>query len=54
MAKVKALIDLKEADIKEKGEYNVDSITLVAYDNEGNKMENIEVVPNKISAKLTV
>ncbi len=54
VAKVKALIDLKEADIKEKGEYNVDSITLVAYDNEGNKMENIEVVPNKISAKLTV
>ena len=54
VAKVKALIDLKAADITEKGEYTVDSITLVAYDNEGNKMTNIEVVPNKISAKLKV
>ena len=51
---VKALIDLKAADIKEKGEYTVDSVTLVAYDNEGNKMENIEVVPNKVSATLKV
>ena len=54
VAKVKALIDLKAADITEKGEYNVDSVTLVAYDNEGNKMSNIEVVPNKIKAKLKV
>lgn len=54
VAKVKALIDLKAASITEKGEYDVDSVTLVAYDNEGNKMENIEVVPNKVKAKLTV
>jgi len=54
VAKVKALIDLKAAAITEKGEYTVDSVTLVAYDNEGNKMDNIEVVPNKVSAKLTV
>lgn len=54
VSEVKALIDLKAADITEKGEYTVDSVTLVAYDNEGNKMENIEVVPNKVSATLTV
>lgn len=54
VAKVKALIDLKKAGITEKGEYDVDSVTLVAYDNEGNKMENIEVVPNKVSAKLKI
>ena len=54
VAQVKALIDLKAAAITEKGEYTVDSVTLVAYDNEGNKMENIEVVPNKVSAKLKV
>lgn len=54
VAKVKALIDLKAAAITEKGEYTVDSVTLVAYDNEGNKMDNIEVVPNKVSAKLKV
>ena len=54
VAKVKALIDLKKAGITEKGEYNVDSVTLVAYDNEGNRMENIEVVPNKVSAKLKI
>lgn len=54
VSKVKALIDLKAAAITEKGDYTVDSVTLVAYDNEGNKMENIEVVPNKVSAKLKV
>ena len=32
----------------------MDSIVLVAYDNEGNRLSNVEIVPGKISASVTV
>ena len=54
VANVKALIDLEKAGLTSKGEFTVDSITLVAYDNEGNKVPNVEIVPNKISANIKV
>ena len=54
VANVKALIDLEKAGLTSKGEFTVDSITLVAYNNEGNKVENVEIVPNKISANIKV
>lgn len=54
IANVKALIDLEKAGLTSKGEYTVDSITLIAYDNEGNKVKNIEIVPNNISANIKV
>lgn len=54
IANVKALIDIEAAGLVSKGEYTVDSITLVAYDNEGNKVKNVEMVPNKISANIKV
>ena len=37
-----------------KGEYKVDSIKLVAYDNDGNKIKNVEMVPNKLNANIIV
>lgn len=54
VANVKALIDLEKAGLTSKGEFTIDSITLVAYDNEGNKVKNVEIVPNKISANIKV
>lgn len=54
VANVKALIDLEKAGLTSKGEFTVDSITLVAYDTEGNKVPNVEIVPNKISANIKV
>lgn len=54
IAKVKALIDLQAADLKEKGSFTVDSNILVAYDSSGNIIDNIEIVPAKISASVTV
>lgn len=54
IATVKALIDLKAANLTEKGTFTVDSIVLVAYDNEGNRLSNVEIVPGKISASVTV
>jgi len=54
ISNVKALIDVEAASLKNKGEYTVDSIKLVAYDQNGNKVNNVEMVPNSLSAKLKV
>ena len=54
ISNVKALIDISKAGLTNKGEYDVDSITLVAYDNNGNKVKNVEMVPNKLTAKVKV
>lgn len=54
IAKVKALIDLKTANLTEKGTFTVDSIMLVAYASDGTIIENVETVPAKINASVTV
>ena len=54
IAKVKALIDLKTANLTEKGTFTVDSIVLVAYASDGTIIENVETVPAKINASVTV
>lgn len=54
IAKVKALIDLKAANLTDKGTTTVDSILLVAYANDGSILDNVEIVPAKISASITV
>lgn len=54
VASVKALIDLKAANLTEQGTSTVDSIVLVAYDNNGVKINNVEIVPAKVSASIIV
>ena len=54
ISNVKALVDVEAAGLTNKGEYEVDSIKLVAYDHNGNKINNVEMVPNNISAKVKV
>ena len=54
ISNVKALVDVETAALTHKGEYNIDSIKLVAYYNNGNKINNVEMVPNKISANVIV
>ena len=54
IAKVKALIDLKAANLNEKGTFTIDSIVLAAYKSDGTIIDNIELVPAKISASVTV
>ena len=53
IANVKALIDVEAANLTNKGEYNVDSIKLVAYDSNGNKID-AEIVPSKIDATVII
>lgn len=54
IATVKALIDLKNSDYSDAGNYETDNIPLVAYDENGNLLENIEIVPSTVSASITL
>lgn len=52
VAVVKALVDFKKYNFTDKGTYDVDDVELVAYDASGNKMNNVEIVPGKVSAEI--
>lgn len=54
VAVVKALVDASQIDLKESGEYTMDKVALLAYDSNGNKVDNIDIVPSKVSAKITI
>ncbi len=54
IASVKALIDLEQQSFTEAGTYDVDNIELAAYDSHGNRLDNIEIVPESISATLVL
>lgn len=52
IAWIKALVDLDNPDLKEAGTYDLDNVLLVAYDNTGKMLENVEIVPNTLSATI--
>lgn len=54
IATVKALVDLKNPDYTDAGTYETDNIPLAAYDEEGNLLENVEIVPSTMSATITL
>lgn len=54
VATVKALIDVSSLDISESGIYDKDSIPMVAYDEEGNTLDNVEIVPEYAKATIKV
>ena len=54
IATVKALIDLNNSDYTDAGTYEVDNIPIVAYDEQGNLLDNVEIVPSTTSATITL
>lgn len=54
IATVKALIDLGKKEFNEAGTYDLDNIELVAYNAKGERLNNVEIVPNTISATLVL
>lgn len=54
IASVKALIDLSDDSLSDVGTYTVDNIRLVAYDSNGNVINNIEIVPTTLTATITL
>jgi len=54
ISSVKALIDLSDPKLSDKGTYAIDNVPLVAYDANGVVMDNVEIVPSKVSANITL
>lgn len=54
VAVVKALVDASQIDLTESGEFTLENVTLVAYDSSGNKIDNVEMVPSKVTAVITI
>lgn len=54
IATVKALIDLEKEKFDAAGTYEVNDVELVAYNNEGIKLNNVEIVPEVTSATLVI
>ena len=54
IASVKALIDLSDDSLSDVGTYTVDNIRLVAYDSNGEVLDNIEIVPTTLTATVTL
>lgn len=54
VATVKALIDVTTLNLTESGTYEVDSLPMVAYDENGKLVDNVEIVPGTASATLKV
>lgn len=54
VASVKALVDVSSIGINGAGTYNAEKVTLVAYDENGSEVNNIEIVPGTVSAEVVV
>lgn len=54
VATVKALIDVATLELNTSGTYPVDSLPMIAYDENGMAIENVEIVPNNASATIKV
>lgn len=54
VATVKALVDVKKLVKPQIGVMSLDSVKLVAYNSEGEVIENVETEPSKIGAKVTI
>ena len=53
IATIKALIDLSDSKYSEAITYDIDNVPLVAYDSNGQALDNVEIVPSTISASIT-
>ena len=54
VATVKALIDVSTLELTESGTYPIDKLPIVAYDEGGKLVENVEIVPGTASATIKV
>ena len=54
VASVKALVDVNALNVDKPGEYKLENVKLVAYDEMGTEITNIEIVPGTVTATVTV
>lgn len=54
VASVKALVDANALNATEAGDYTLDNVKLVAYDEKGTEIKDIEIVPDTVTATVNI
>ncbi len=54
VANVKALVDVSSINATESGTYTIENVKLVAYDESGKEIKDIEIVPSTVTATVTI
>ncbi len=54
IASIKALIDLNNSSLSDAGTYDIDNITVLAYDSKGSIITDVEIVPTTLTASITL
>lgn len=54
VSSVKALVDVNALDASAAGTYTLENVKLVAYDENGTELKNIEIVPKKVNATVMI
>lgn len=54
VSSVKALVDVNALDATTAGTYTLENVKLVAYDENGTELKNIEIVPSKVNATVVI
>ena len=54
VANVKAIVDVNALNATEAGTYTIDNVKLVAYDDKGKEIKDIEIVPGNVTATVTI
>lgn len=54
VANVKAIVDVNALNAKESGTYTLEGVKLIAYDETGKEMKDIEIVPGTVTATVTI
>lgn len=54
VANVKAIVDVNTLNAKESGTYTINDVKLIAYDENGKEITDIEIVPKQVTATVTI
>jgi len=54
VANVKAIVDVNSLNTSEAGTYTIDNVKLVAYDEKGKEIKDIEIVPGNVKATVVI
>ncbi|MDD6271995.1 MAG: CdaR family protein [bacterium] len=54
VASVKALVDVNALNATQTGTYTLDNVKLIAYDEKGTEIKDIEIVPGSVTATVTI
>lgn len=54
VASVKAIVDISATNAVSEGTYTLENVKLIAYDEKGTEVKNVEIIPSTVTATITI